>query len=106
MADYSDRIAWLRYHVWLDDPSVFDRIADALEAQAKEIAELKSELASEQDRADRIAREWDALRWEQEASVKYSTQLRKSLKETLAVAERNELGGYQLRARAALKGEK
>lgn len=33
-------------------------------------------------------------------------RLKKLLKETLAIAERNELGDYQSRASAALKGEK
>jgi chromosome segregation ATPase len=46
------------------------------------IAELEAELTSEQDRADRIARELDALRWEQEASAEYTKQMRKALKDT------------------------
>jgi predicted nucleic acid-binding Zn-ribbon protein len=66
--------------------------ADALEAQAKEIEKLEEAnvvwrvafLTSK----DRIA------------------ELEAALKETLAIAERNEIGEYQLRARAALKGEK
>ena len=44
------------------------------------ISELKAELTSEQGRADRIARELDALRWEREASAEYTNQMRKALK--------------------------
>jgi hypothetical protein len=52
--------------------------AHALEAQAARIAELEEEIE----------------------------ELREVLRETLAIAERNELGDYQLRARAKLNGEK
>ena len=41
-----------------------------------------------------------------EAQAKRIATLEAALKETLVIAERNELGEYQLRARAALNGEK
>ena len=56
--------------------------ADETLALRARIAELEAELTSEQDRADRIARELDALRWGQEASAEYTKQMRKALKDT------------------------
>lgn len=39
-----ENIAWLRYHICLDDPHVYNRIADALKAKNARIAELEAAL--------------------------------------------------------------
>jgi hypothetical protein len=72
MTDYSDLIKRLRNprkHPQ-QSPNLEDEVANALEAQAKRIAELEA-----------------------------------ALTETLEIAERNEAGDYQLRAREALEKE-
>jgi len=52
-----ENIAWLRYHICLDDPHVYNRIADALKAKNARIAELEALL---KDCADDLEAEVDA----------------------------------------------
>jgi hypothetical protein len=73
--------------------------ADALEAQSKAIAGLEYEARL----FDEALGNAHARIAELEAEI---AELREVLRETLAIAERNELGDYQSRASAALKGEK
>ena len=76
-----------------------DEAADALEAQEAELRSLAKEIAE---------LEYEAHLFDEALEIANAriAELEAALKETLAIAERNELGEYQLRARAALKGEK
>ena len=67
-----------------------------------DISELVKRMRGLAEYVDDCEEAADAL----EAQAKEIEELREALKETLAIAERNELGDYQLRASAKLNGEK